>query len=518
MQYGADGNEFYRHSFSYYDEVRDGDEYNGFGGEQTVNDNKDLEDFQPSAAFNSVSPPILGSSTGDGSGVHSYLGVGFGSTKLNSVGVKLGYNKSDDNGEVTLVDINGDGVADKVYKGSSGFYFRAGSIDAQGNLTFPSDEKRIEGNFPGFSQERSTSYSLGGEAYLGTNAASACTSYVHTTTTTRGDVYLADVNGDGLIDAVDNGMVYFNHLVNGVPTFSMDSGNTPVPITGESSVDVSGDIADTVQQIYDDQLKASPLIDSVRAWEAPFTGTVTLSGAVVYTGDGSGPTDENAAPDGVSVIIEKGGARLWHAPLNETNTTADYLLRGVEVHAGERIYFRVNSKFDGWADQVEWDPVITYEGKNTDLTDANGLTPYRYKASKDFVYAGRSGEIMPGCKTTVNITGNIYKNADTGDDVTIRIRKVTLVQTDSGIEKQFETIFEKTLAWDYKGEISLDGELNEEQRSITPMKGFSFEVSIRQHGAYLAGCFSYRPSPLPGLREYLFYAEGRGYLLYGENR
>src|SRR5438034_10829044 len=66
----------------------------------------------------------------------------------------------------------------------------------------------------------------------------AALGYVHSESITN--VYLTDVNADGLIDIVNNGTVFFNHLdANGNPSFTPSSGDTPSPIKSSSGIDGS---------------------------------------------------------------------------------------------------------------------------------------------------------------------------------------------------------------------------------------------------------------------------------------
>jgi len=96
----------------------------------------------------------------------------------------------------------------------------------------------------------------------------------------------------------------------------------------------------------------------------------------------------------------------------------------IPVTRGQRLYFRVQSIFDGAYDQVAWNPEITYTGVDTTRTDVNELPEYRYQASADFTLAGRTG-----ATTTVPLTGALRlagtfeKTGITTDDVRLSITR-----------------------------------------------------------------------------------------------
>ena len=105
---------------------------------------------------------------------------------------------------MTLVDIDGDGYADKVFLRNGKMYYRK-HIHSGNSITF-SDTIRVKG-VSHFLQESSYSNTFGGQLAVGFSGSVSWTNAKSTTST-----YFADVNGDGLIDIVDNGQVLFNSL------------------------------------------------------------------------------------------------------------------------------------------------------------------------------------------------------------------------------------------------------------------------------------------------------------------
>src|SRR5262249_20191142 len=157
-------------------------------------------------------------------GGHSYIGFSpAGFSKANSFGAKVGFNTSTNDGVLSLIDLNGDSLPDKVFKTGDGVFLRLNRSGPGGVRTFGS--KQRVATLSELSRERATTTSAGLEAYglggsLLTNFASS---------SIVGSVYFADVNSDGLPDLIADGQVRFNHPdPSGVPTFSADSTGTPV--------------------------------------------------------------------------------------------------------------------------------------------------------------------------------------------------------------------------------------------------------------------------------------------------
>src|SRR5262249_52755580 len=130
-QQGEDGSPFHSHAFAYYDEVRSGaSTYQGFAAAESWNTGGDNVDWSTRTGTpNDVLLGPLGDflgfggasaisgSIGDGVGGHAYVGFNIASpTKNLSAGGKVGFNFSDDDTVLQLIDIDGDQLPDKVYK------------------------------------------------------------------------------------------------------------------------------------------------------------------------------------------------------------------------------------------------------------------------------------------------------------------------------------------------------------------------------------------------------------------
>jgi hypothetical protein len=194
--------------------------------------------------------------------------------------------------------------------------------------------------------------------------------------------YFADVNGDGLPDLVNNGTVLFNQGpdANGNPFFAPTS---PTPLGAGAATNTAGLIIVTSDQQAAAQ-NAFPLIDSVRRFVAPYTGTINITGPVALAQAG------DASADGVRTAIQLEDTELFSLTIGPTDTTVKQItgLTGIAVTAGQRLYFRVDSINDGAFDTVLFDPTITYTAVNgaaVDPTtlDESGLPRFVFTASAD---------------------------------------------------------------------------------------------------------------------------------------
>ena len=148
-----------------------------------------------------------------GGAVTAGLGTNvFNSSK--SLGGNYTRNQSTSESLMTLIDLDGDGLADKVFVRGGKMYFCKHLKGAEGEISF---DKAIPINGAShFLKESSYSNTFGAQASC---VASVSAGWTNSKSTTS--VYFADVNGDGLVDLVDNGQVLFNSLNEyGVPKFT----------------------------------------------------------------------------------------------------------------------------------------------------------------------------------------------------------------------------------------------------------------------------------------------------------
>jgi len=423
-EYDADGELFYKNSFDYYDDVKASKGYAPYSEMKSFNlpdDNLKGGLAVKIGAFND-DMSLLGGTKSTGFGAGAYAGVGAGSnvaSKGLSAGANYNYSRSESHGILALVDINGDGLPDKVFVKDGKMYFRPNTgANNFGNAI------QIQG-INEFAYSTSNSHNIGASAYFGPFEIG----YTRSIGDGKTKTYFSDFNGDGLIDIARNGTVYFNRIINGVPTFSTTSAGTPAPVVGGGSIDPS--LLPDTQAEQAEKEAAFPLHDVVRLWEAPLDGTVSINAPVYLVEDKSDEALDYTKKDGVNVQIQHKGATLWRQRI-EANDYTVYQPSGVSsinVKQGDRVYFRVQSVFNGAYDLVEWDPEINYIAfSDTKLplsaTDFNGKEYSRYKASEEFVICGEQAIQMP-YDGYMKVEAP-FKKGFTGDTVWIRIE-----QTDS---------------------------------------------------------------------------------------
>ncbi|MFB7513266.1 SpvB/TcaC N-terminal domain-containing protein [Streptomyces sp. NPDC056144] len=425
-QSGADGKEFNRHTFEYFDDIRDANgAYEAFARVNWTSPDDDVRN----SVVNTVNPGsgeagALHGNTSKTIGGHLYVGYGVSPSKSSSAGVKAGFSSTGDEGMLSLVDVDGDSLPDKVFEDGDDFVFRKNLSRPGGQPRFADTTAPLR-NLPGILSETANSLTVGIEGFLG--VASAQLDYVDTVSTTRR--YFSDVNADGVIDLVDGSSVRFGRVDDDGGVTYGSAAQTPVPI-GAGQVD-TGKLLPDLDAERERRIDSSPLVDTVRRWTAPYDGIVRVTGTVALKK--TTVQADFAHPDGVRVAVQHEDTELWTRRIEDGDHTA-YTPEGVDavtVRRGDRLYFRVGSVLDGAGDEVAWDPTVAYAGFQA--TDASGLPLHSYTASEDFTLAGRAITAESPVAGTLHLSGDVRKTAATSDDVTVRI-------TQAGT-----TVFEKTI-------------------------------------------------------------------------
>lgn len=440
VQNDASGAKFNEHVFDYYDDVKAAEGYVPFSnttedwdtGKDDVTGNGVITktDLTKDGVIFNDKISALGGGVSTSRGFSSYVGVGpvdSQPTTSNTAGASLSYTPSESKGLLALVDINGDGLPDKIFKDSGNLYYRPNL----GNGTF-GERLEIHG-VSNFSFVKSKAFTFGMNIKIGFGGLMATTGTSLQTSTTTNSTYFQDVNNDGLVDIVRDGVVYFNHIVNlngnAIPTFTTSSSDTASPIMGGGKVDPSFTVVDPAEQA--EAIANSPLHDVVRVWEAPFTGTIKIeSTATLIPPTGTYDQAEYDLADGVFVGIQKGAVQIT-APqsLTKAAPTANLSAVSQTVEKGEKVYFRVQSGrtdlANGAFDQVDWNPVITYtDAARTGLpTNPDGQQRYSYKATEGFVVDNSTPNIViqkANEAGALQVTG-VFTKPVTSDAVTVSL-------------------------------------------------------------------------------------------------
>lgn len=468
VQNDASGAKFNEHVFEYYDDVKAAEGYVPFSnttenwntGKDNVTGNGVITKTDIIAGDVLFNDKIsaLGGGVSTNGGFSMFVGVGLSdyvpTSTSNTVGVSFSYSPSESKGLLALVDINGDGLADKVFKDSGKIYYRANL----GNGSF-GERNEVHGiSAISMSKSASTSYGFVAKPGIGFSVATLGESSETTKNTTN--TYFQDINNDGLVDLVRDGVVYFNHIVNlngnAIPTFTTSSSDTASPMVGGGTIDSSVTAVDPAEQA--EAIANSPLQDVVRVWEAPFAGTIKIeSTATLIPPTGVYDQDEYALADGVFVGIQKGAIQIVaQQALTKTAPSMNLSTASQIVAKGEKVYFRVQSGrtdlANGAFDQVEWNPVITYtDASRANLpTNADGQQRFSYKASEGFVVENSTANVVLQKANEIGVVQikGIFTKPVTSDDIKVII---------SG--KNASGVFEQLWCTTYTSDQVSNGEL-----------------------------------------------------------
>ncbi len=471
-QFDDKGNEFAFQKFDYYDDVQSGNGYVPFRSESetwnTHDDGLDAGFINPLQSFGAFSDrtTALGGNKGSSTSTSFYAGVGpigVGKGKDLSGGGSFSFSSSSMSGLSSFVDLNGDGLPDKVYEKDGGLYYRA-QIVSENGVSY-GDEIRVKG-INKFSRSKTTTYGGGLKAHLGVSKFTVTAGVDIASSTTKTNDYFADINGDGLVDLVSGKKVYFNHIEfdssgNAVPTFTLSSSDTPSPIMSGGVIDISD--TEISEEEQEELLRTSPMVDMVRVWRAPYAGTVKIESDIrLLAPTGNYDSDEYEKSDGIRAAIQVKGNEVWSLKISKGDASSHTAnVNSISVNTGDRIYFRLQSgdeKFSNGAfDQVEWAPVISYVGETSVLTP-DGYQSAVFDAAESNISSAQSA--IPISGDNIVIKGVLNKPV-TSDDVTLRIytsNEPTLENGDPNPGYHRSLSFEKTFAWDeeHSGEFIAD--------------------------------------------------------------
>src|SRR6266705_2074949 len=409
-QYAQDGvTEFNQHRFEYFDEVSTptANLLNAFGPPQSFTG---ASTVQGDGLLSGFSSTAFGGSATTNQQVHFYGGIGEAVKEI-SAGFKVGADSGRTTTKLSLLDIDGDGLLDQVYQSGGQFAYRSntGGPRSSGINFAP----QVAFALPDLGRENSNTTTFGVQGFaIGINGLAD-----FSLTRTRGEAYISDVNGDGLPDVVTGGTVFFNRLVGGKPAFDTTS---PTPLGSSAASNTSGLVTDPNEARADIEA-ANSLADPLRRWVAPYTGTVSIVGDVRLV---TTPAAGYATADGVRVAVQQNASEIFNLVLDNPADTTPKPILGltvVPVTAGDRIYFRVNSRNDGSFDQVEFNPTITYTAFDANARDENALPVYVYNAAADFAYCGSTLTITTPVNGLATLAGSFVKSGVTSDDVSVRI-------------------------------------------------------------------------------------------------
>ena len=219
-QFDDKGAEVSYQNFEYYDDVQAAKGYVPFKEKQetwnTHDDGLDAGFISPLKEVGGIfsdKPTALGGTTSFSYGGSFYAGAGVddqSSSTSGTIGGSFNYSHDNSKGLLTLADLNGDGLPDKIYQDGGSVYYRPQICTDEKKTTYGEPIKVI--GISKFSASSSNTFSGGPAIKAGWLYIMATVATSTSRTTTKTSVYFSDVNGDGLVDIVSSGKVYFNHM------------------------------------------------------------------------------------------------------------------------------------------------------------------------------------------------------------------------------------------------------------------------------------------------------------------
>lgn len=409
----------------------------------------------------------IGSTDSVSGGFHVYGGFGLAPTKnVASIGVRLGVNFRHGDNKTALADMNGDGLPDRIAVGDIPWFnqavpgapgafagFSASSPPGDPWYATPPNQAPSFATFPGLGSENGAAVDVSVQIQAaGVLSVNLGANY----NLTKSRSFLVDANGDGLVDVVQDGVVYLNRPRCGSNATCLDPGAFKfeqawvVSDLGDSQSKIDQD--PTLQKMAAKSDEALSPEDVVLEWTAPFSGTIDLVAALAWVN----APETGGRHDGVRLRLYRAGTE---APLGEWFKTPDDMtatalsLRdvpgntpaGFPIGSGDVLYFVLSTLGDNPLDrayapeEVSFAPTITYttvdDGSgpsppDKSLLDAVGTPVFRFDAKADLRLAGEPrGAISTGRAGTIELRSHIAK-VPSGDDVRMCVHVVPSTSQD----------------------------------------------------------------------------------------
>lgn len=255
--------------FDYHNDIKDPqtNAYKHFSSDSNVNAN--IANAFP-VLPNSLSPSKIQANSTFEWGVNGRVGVGlnflfptqdpYGHAMVSGM---LGYSQAEAKNAQQLIDFNGDGIQDIIYRQpNSGLFVSAGSLSS-GSLNFGSPKQLLNLN-SNFSYTKTKTDNKGYDFGLKVFGLGYNRSFVWSNTRSTTSTYLTDANSDGLIDVVKDGQVWFNRINSG----------------GANEMTNFSDTTENMVIVADDALQSNDNesgVDVVKFWIAPKDGAIRFT-------------------------------------------------------------------------------------------------------------------------------------------------------------------------------------------------------------------------------------------------
>ena len=389
----------------------------------------------------------LGTSVASGFSFGLRAGVGLDFNTVNvstSIGGGGHLIKTNQNTRVSFIDINGDGLPDKVYQSGNQVSYRPNLgmsfgdlIPIQGTNTLARTKSKTSG----------ASVDANALGLIGIGK-----SWSRTITET--DNYFTDFNGDGLPDIIFGNRVRFNSTGSS-GDYSDRQFDTQVSLSENliepGSIDESVIVSLKLESLAELRGEHAQY-DHVKVWKAPYTGTISLNRSAILRAKNQG-----SQPNSFRLTVERinegenlsqGNATLLSltATLQAVNQQVNNIINNISVNKGDMFFFRVHNLSYGYGGEVEFNPQITYTsitgGNMQPTVDENGKSVSLYNAKNDFIVSNGGGTTIVGNGTTqINFNLPSNYNSSFSDDIDFVIKRV---RTNNGNGTSTSTYYKKT--------------------------------------------------------------------------
>ncbi|ROI06747.1 hypothetical protein EGI16_02245 [Chryseobacterium sp. G0240] len=459
------------YTFEYYNDVKDGQgNVKIFGPDTGISLQNDKEAYS-GFVRSLIRPSKINGNISSETGFNFRIAAGLNFYTPSSdpyghlmFGFPFGSSKAKARNAQQLIDFNGDGIQDMIYRvPDDGLYLRTGTLDGAGNLTFNKSE-RIE-NFPGgdFNYTETSTSNSGWDMGATIYSKSVIGSSTQGTTKT----YLIDANSDGLTDIVNDGQVWFNRFSSGKSEMTQHSEYTENMVVKAKAIQAPvrecGDPGQFPYPCPEEPVKNYiDINDVVKVWVAPrdgyirFTDNVSVAGSpisktgLMYYGVeiknptplSSGGTDtftstriylKKISPSiPQNIVIER--YNDYYTQMQTVDYDPNYAIpNGIDngarlfVKSGEKVYVRLHKNIDKDV-AVSSNPTITYVDQNTGNAIPNtfALSQDQFQLnngyySSNFLLNNNSGPILLDAPGTVNVNVLSFTFPYLSDDVKFRI-------------------------------------------------------------------------------------------------
>jgi RHS repeat-associated protein len=440
-EYDANNQLFYSNTMEYYTLQNQNNNQNILGTTPATwtGSNDSFQTTLPSIPGISPNGSPLGTSSATGVSFGFRGGFGLGLAVWNigaSAGGSFNYSTNNQLTRISILDINGDGLPDKLIDGGSSIYYRPNTGTGFGNPTPLSGISEL-------SKTKSRTVGGGFDATFGPLSVGKSWSKTKSDT----DSYFSDFNGDGLVDLVTGGRVKFNV---GGNSFVNNASTTPNPI-------ISGSISSSVLpslklETLNELREQNPQYDHIKVWEAPMNGTIRIVGTakvISNVPDAQGHSNSfrfsawkaNAGQVAGNASLVMFDTNVPYRTLSAANSTITTNVNTLVVNKGDRLLFRIHNLDYGYGGKLEWDPNITYlsgtpiaeanQNGQVIFTDDNNKYVNYFNAKQDFILNNDEGTAIKDGTTSIIFNFNMqqYGALAFSDDLRFNIKLYSVNST-----------------------------------------------------------------------------------------